>query len=126
MRRQWQSRRKNGFELVSSSATLSSSAMAALQVTVICRGQGAFRGTRLMLNQAEVIEALRMVEVASWPKGVMVSEAVMEEMTWSEQLSIVAQSDVLIGMHGAGNPLLIVDYSEEPKPTHTERARTTQ
>ena len=79
-----------------------------------------------MLNQAEVIEALRMVEVASWPKGVMVSEAVMEEMTWSEQLSIVAQSDVLIGMHGAGNPLLIVDYSEEPKPTHTERARTTQ
>ena len=89
--------------------------MATLQVTVICRGQGAFRGTRLMLNQAEVIEALRTVEVSSWPNGVVVSEAVMEEMTWSEQLSIVAQSDVLIGMHGAGNSLIVV----RPQPTHS-------
>ena len=90
--------------------------MAALQVTVVCRGKDAFRGTRLMLNQEEVIQALRTVEVSSWSGGVMVSEAVMEDMTWSEQLSIVAQSDVLIGMHGAGNSEIVA-----PHPTATPK-----
>ena len=95
LRRQWQSRRRQGFEVLSSS-------MEALQVTVICRGEGAFRRTRLMLNQAEVIAALQTVKVSTWPNGVVVTKAVMEEMSWSEQLSLVSQSDVLIGMHGAG------------------------
>ena len=92
--------------------------MAALQVTVICRGKDAFRGTRLILNQEEVIQALRMVEVSSWSGGVIVSKAVMEEMTWSEKLSIVVQSDVLIGMHGAGDSFAIFAPQPAATPKH--------
>ena len=47
----------------------------------------------------QVISALSGVAVVGMGT-IAVTEAIMEELNWSEQLSLVAQSDILIGMHG--------------------------
>ena len=79
--------------------------ISAVRVSIIVRKHAdAVAGSRLIVNQQEVIDGIQSLsgDTSAGGRDILIRQLVMEDLSFEEQLAAMGTTDLLVAMHGAG------------------------